>query len=297
MRVVMASVSMPRLSMAVMVSLAGWDGEGDGERRADGERVACRQAAGAHRGQRAIWILAYPQLGQLRAQPGQQRVRPVEGHDRALVHDRDAVAEPFGLIEVVGGQHGGHAGAPAKPADQVQQLIAGAGVQPHRRLIQEQHPRFGHQRPGDLQAPPLAAAVAVHRAADHLGQPEHTGQLGDLAGCGGRRDAPQPRVQVKVAAAGQRLVQDRFLEHHAADRPGCDGVPDHVGTGQPRRPAGGLDGGQHPDGGGLAGAVRAQQAEHLTGGDLGSRCRGRPRSRRGRSCLDRGRPRLARRRC
>ena len=255
--------------MAVMVSLAESAAEGDGERRADGERVACRQAAGAHRGQRAVRILAHPQLDQLRAQPGQQRVRPVQGHDRALVHDRDAVAEPFGLIQVVGGQHGGHAGAPAKPADQVQQLIADTGVQPHRRLIQEQHPRFGHQRPGDLQAPPLAAAVAVHRAADHLGQPEHTGQLGDLAGRGGRRDAPQPRVQVKVAAAGQRLVQDRFLEHHAADRPGRDGVPDHVETGQPRRPAGGLDrGGQHPDGGGLAGTVRAQQAEHLTGGDL-----------------------------
>ena len=124
---------------------------------------------GADRGQRAIRILAYPQLDQFRAQPGQQRVRPVHGHDRALVHDRDAVAEPFGLIQVVGGQQGGHAGTPAQPADQVQQLIADTGVQPHRRLIQEQHPRFGDQGPGDLQAPPLAAAVAVHRAADHLG--------------------------------------------------------------------------------------------------------------------------------
>ncbi len=54
----------------------------------------------------------------------------VLGHDRALVHDRDAVAEPFGLVEVVGGEHGGHAGASAQPADQVQQFIADAVSSP-----------------------------------------------------------------------------------------------------------------------------------------------------------------------
>jgi hypothetical protein len=56
---------------------SGVAGEGDGERRADGERVACGQAAGAHRGQRAVWILVHPQLDQLGAQPGQKRGRAV----------------------------------------------------------------------------------------------------------------------------------------------------------------------------------------------------------------------------
>ena len=89
--------------MAVMVSLAEWLPRGMVSVEPTAKRVACRQAAGAHCGQRAVGILAHPQLDQLRAQPGQQRVRPVHGHDRTLVHDRDAVAEPFGLIEVVDG--------------------------------------------------------------------------------------------------------------------------------------------------------------------------------------------------
>src|SRR5690348_16670091 len=39
---------------------SGMAAEGDGKGRADGERVACCQAAGAHRGQRAVRILAHP---------------------------------------------------------------------------------------------------------------------------------------------------------------------------------------------------------------------------------------------
>jgi len=67
-----------------------------------------------------------------------RRGRPVQGDDRALVHEGDAVAEPFGLVQVVGGQDGGHAGAPAPPADQVEQLVADASVQADRRLVEEQ---------------------------------------------------------------------------------------------------------------------------------------------------------------
>jgi hypothetical protein len=224
---------------------------------------------GTHRRQSPGRIVFDPQLDQFGAQPGEQRGRPVQGHDRALVHDRDAVAEPFGLVEVMGGEHGGHAGGPAQATDQVQQLVANAGVQAHRRLVEEQHPRLGDQGPGDLQPSPLAAAEAVHRPADHLGQAEGAGQLGGPAGRGQRRDSPQPSVQVQVAAAGQRPVQDGFLEDHAADRAGGERVAGHVETGQPRRSAAGLDGGgQHADGGGLAGAVGAEQAEHLAGGDL-----------------------------
>jgi len=76
-------------------------------------------------------------------------------------------------------------------------------------------------------------------------------------------------VQVQVALAGQRLVQDRLLEDDAADRPGGARVAGYIETGQPCPSAAGLEGGrQHPDGGGLAGAVRAEQAEHFTGRDL-----------------------------
>jgi len=63
-----------------------------------------------------------------------------------LVHDSDTVAEPFGLVEVVGGQHGGHVGAAAQAADQIHELVADAGVQPDRWLVEEQDQSFGSAR-------------------------------------------------------------------------------------------------------------------------------------------------------
>ena len=55
------------------------------------DTVAACQSVGAHRGQGAGRVVVDSHLDQFGAQPGQQRGRPVQGHDRALVHHRDAV--------------------------------------------------------------------------------------------------------------------------------------------------------------------------------------------------------------
>ena len=81
---------------------------------------------------------------------------------------------------------------------------------------------------------------------------------------------PQSRgVDLEVATAGEGPVDHRVLEHDRAvgagrDRVGRDVVSVHVSgaRGRPDRR------GQHADGRRLARAVRAEQSEDLTGGDV-----------------------------
>ena len=97
-----------------MVSRPGWLWTGTVSVEPIRERVAARQPAEAIAARALAGSVVDLKLDQLGAQPGQQRPLPFQGHDRALADDRDA-AQPFGLIEVVGGQDGGHAGAAARP--------------------------------------------------------------------------------------------------------------------------------------------------------------------------------------
>src|SRR4029077_7014140 len=77
-------------------------------------------------------------LENLGPEPSEEGLWRVESHDAALVHDRYPVAEALGLVEVVGGEQGGHAGARPNPAYQVEQLVADPRVEADRRLVEEQ---------------------------------------------------------------------------------------------------------------------------------------------------------------
>src|SRR5262249_56924495 len=96
------------------------------------------------------------------------------------------------------------------------------GAEPSRRLVGEEPPGWGDGRGGVLEPPPLAAAVAPGRPVEQVGEAERRRQLGDpwldLALC----DAPEPRVQLEVAPAAERPVDDRFLEDDAARAPRLD---------------------------------------------------------------------------
>jgi hypothetical protein len=76
-------------------------------------------------------------------------------------------------------------------------------------------------------------------------------------------------MDLEVPPPGQRTVDDRLLEHDAADPTRCERLCRDVEAGEPSAAGGRFDRRrQHPDRGRLAGAVRAEQAEHLAGGDL-----------------------------
>ena len=146
----------------------------------------------------------------------EQGGRPVERDDPPGVHDADAVAEALGLVEVVRGEQHGRAEAGAQSGDDVDQLVADARVEPDGRLVEEQHPRLGEERAGDLEPPALAAAVGRDRTVEEVGQVEAVGELVDAPARVVGGDAPEAGVDLEVAAAGERPVDDRVLEHDRA---------------------------------------------------------------------------------
>ena len=60
---------------------------------------------------------------------------------RPSCDDCDAFAEPAGLLEVMRREQDRHLKPVAKALDQIEQLVADAGVEADRRLVQEQHLR------------------------------------------------------------------------------------------------------------------------------------------------------------
>ena len=205
-----------------------------------------------------------PELEDLRAELREQRRRRVERDDPTGVDDRDAVAEALGLVEVVRGDEHRHLGSPPQPGDSVEELGADQRVEPDRRLVEEEHPRARHERAGDLEPPPFAAAVRADGPVDELGEVERRGELVDPRLRLALVDAPQAGVDLEVPPSGERAVDDGFLEHDAARAPRRKRVLRDVETGDLGRPARRRDGRrQHADRRGLARAVRPEQSEDL----------------------------------
>src|SRR6266566_9357567 len=188
----------------------------DGERATHGERVLGRDATGAEHRERGVRVSVDVHLEQLGPERAQERRRRVEGDDATGVDDRDAVAEPLSLVEVVRREHDRHLVAPPEHRDEIEELVADEGIETDGRLVEEQDLRVREQRPRQLQSPPLPPAVAGHRPVDDLAEAEG---LDDLVEPGpGLRglDAPQPGVDLEVASTGQGPVDDRLLEHDRA---------------------------------------------------------------------------------
>jgi hypothetical protein len=89
-----------------------------------------------------------PQVRAARAlrQPG----RGVQRGDHAVVDEQDPVAEPFGLIHVVGDQDDGHP-LVTDVLDQLPGVPPGLRVQSGGQLVQDGELRVAHQRQGDQQ--------------------------------------------------------------------------------------------------------------------------------------------------
>ena len=171
------------------------------------------------RGERVDRVTIDSDLDDLAAEAGQQRGGRVERDDPTLGHDRDAVAQLLGLVEVVRGQQDRHLPS-AETGDVVQELEADARVQADRRLVEEQDLRVRQQRTRDLEASALAAAVGVDRAVDELAEPERRAELADASVGVLVIETPQAGVHGEVPPAGQRAVDGRLLEDDRADAAG-----------------------------------------------------------------------------
>ena len=185
---------------------------------------------------------------------------------RLGVEDGDAVAETLGFLEPVGGEKDGDA-AFAQAVDQLVHLAGCDRIETGGRLVEEDDRRIAEQRAceRDALAEPLReAAAGIVRAA---GEVDRRQRLPDprLRLC----ELVQPGEELEVLGHGETQVEAGVLGHHRDPLADLDAVRrvEQQTRDAGRARGGGDQGGEHAHGGRLAGAVRAEKAEHLTGGD------------------------------
>jgi len=148
--------------------------------------------------------------------------------------------------------------------DQLPELPAGLGIEPRGGLVEKEEPGIAHQGTRQREALPLPAGKLAHSGAGLLLQLD---QRNDVAGGGARA--------VEAAEEGDRLRHREllgelgFLERDTQQLAQLAVVPapavaehEHLAAVRLGQSLADLDRG------GLAGAVRAQQAETLAGPDL-----------------------------
>ena len=196
----------------------------------------------------------------------------------AVVDDADAVAELLRLGHVVRGVEDRHP-LVAEREDAVEDRPPALRVDPHRRLVEVQHLGLVQQRDADVDAPLHAAAELVDAVLLAVDEGDELQHLVDPLLERVAREPVHAAPEHEVLARAHVRVQGDVLRDDAdglLDRLGVahDGVPGDDGVA-----AGGLEqAAQHGDGGALAGAVGAEQAEDLAL----ARCRSSRRRRRAR---------------
>ena len=208
-----------------------------------------------------------PHLEGLAADDPLEPVGGVVRDDPAVVDDGDLVGERVGLLQVLRGQqHRRPVGD--QRADDVPHVLALGRVEAGRRLVEEDHVRAADQARGQVEPPAHAAGVGLGRPVGGLGQVEPLEQLGGpLPGAArGRRSSRVPK-----STRFCRPVRSSSTEAYWPVRPiaartrSASRTTSKPATGRARRRA--QQGGEDADGGGLAGAVGAEHAEHGARGD------------------------------
>ena len=160
-------------------------------------------------------------------------------------------------------EHGDRAGP--QPLDELADVLARLGVEPGRRLVEEEDLRLAEQGAGERGplAEPLGQAPGERAAT--VREPDDLEHLGDATLASGRRETLEPCEEGEVVLDRQSQVQPGVLRHHRDPAPDLDcmcGVEWHPGDlcsarrrREKRR--------EHPHRGCLPGAVRAEEAEHL----------------------------------
>jgi len=149
----------------------------------------------------------------------------------------------------------------------VPHLVAAARVQTGGGLVEEQHARPVDQAGGEVEPAAHAPGAGLRRSAAGVGEAEPLQQVG---GPGVRLRAAEPEQPAdhhQVLPAGEVFVDRGVLAGEPDELPHPLRLAGDVVAGDPGGAGvGPQQGGQHPHGGGLAGAVGAQHAEHGAGG-------------------------------
>ena len=138
-----------------------------------------------------------------------------------------------------------------------------ARIEPGRRLVEEQEARPADQRAGEIEPPPHPARVRLRDPVGGLVEEEALEQLVGTASRLGVRELVEAAEHPEVLASGQVLVDGRVLAGEADRAANRLRVADDV---EPRHARGSRvraqQRGEDPHRRRLAGAVRAEQAEH-----------------------------------
>ena len=185
-------------------------------------------------------------------------------HDPAFAEHRDAVGELLGLVEVVRGQQDRRAER-AQVADRLPGGAARAGVEAGRRLVEEDQLGVADEREPEVEPALLPARERAAAGAGLLGQADDLDDLVHVA-----RALVVAAEDLEALADGQVRVERRGLEDdtdaaRATPSGACAGSSaEHLDLAAVALAVALED----LDRGRLAGAVRAEQAEHLAGADL-----------------------------
>ena len=126
-------------------------------------RASCDAIDGAER--REVDAPAAPSVANsttwLDADRRDQLARRAERDHLAVIDDRDAIAQPFGLVHVVRRQQNGAAGA-LELLDQIPELAPRLRVEAGRRLVEEQQVGVADERAGQREPLLLSARQRRH---------------------------------------------------------------------------------------------------------------------------------------
>ena len=162
------------------------------------------------------------------------------GDHLAAVDDRQPRGELVGLLQVVGRQqHGLAAAQRASARDLLPHLGADLGVEPGRRLVEEQHLRVVDERHRDVQPPLHPARVAARDPVGRVRQPEALEQLAARRSSAPPAHAVELTLEPEVLAAGGLDVDPRALRDHADRAADPVGLRDHVDPRDGGRPSSG----------------------------------------------------------
>jgi hypothetical protein len=171
----------------------------------------------------------------------------------------------------VGGEQDRQPLVAREAGDERPHVRADLGIEPGRGLVEEEHRRAVDQPDGDVESPLHAAGVGARRPIGDGRQAEVAEQLLHTAARLGAPQAVDPGLQAEVLATGRVGVHPRALADHADHPPHALRLSPHVQAGDRRaavvRPR---ERAQHLHGGGLAGAVRAEEPEDGSRLDLES---------------------------
>jgi hypothetical protein len=177
-----------------------------------------------------------------------------------VVDDGDAVGELIGLVEVLGGEQDGCTGGD-EDANDLPHLIPAPRVETAGGFIEKQQWGRDHDARGNVEAAAHAARVRPHQPVRGLSQSERVEQLaGPFLGVAPGQ-AEEAADEHEVLPTAEFLIDRRELSGQAHCATHRIGVSDDVVTQHPG-PAGirPKQGGEHPDGRGLARAVGPEHA-------------------------------------